>query len=291
MQKSIREPVEFSGVGLHGGMRTRMRIVPAPADTGIRFHRTDLDEIILARWDMVTPSRLCTRIENSRGASVSTIEHIMAALAAMDIDNALVEIDRDEVPIMDGSSIAFLEGMISRGTHTTTAPRSSLRIMRDVEYREGDAFARLVPFDGRRIEFHIDFQDRAIGRQSFSVDLDLASFTRDLADCRTFCRASDVEIMKRNGLALGGTLENAVVVDGDLILTPGGLRRKDEPVRHKILDAVGDLALAGHPIIGRYIGYKAGHAMTNKLLRALFADERNWEVEPVGGSAAGRIAA
>lgn len=274
MQTTIRSAVTFKGVGLHSGAPVRMTIHPASANYGIWFRRTDvdsLDPLIPARWDAVVASRLCTLIANRAGTTVSTIEHIMAALAGTGIHNALVEIDGPEVPILDGSAAPFVAGIMARGLRELDVPVRALRILAPVEVRDGDAVARLEPGgDALDMRFDIDFTDRAIGRQTKQLTLANGAFVRELSDSRTFCRRADVETMQANGLALGGTFTNAVVVDGDRVLSPGGLRHADEPVRHKMLDALGDLALAGGPILGRYVGHRAGHALTNRLLRELF---------------------
>ena len=251
-----------------------MIVKPAPVNHGIVFLRTDLSADIAripARWDAVVQSRLCTLLANPQGSSVSTIEHVMAALAGCGISNALIEIDGPEVPILDGSSAPFVRGFLAAGIVEQAAPVMALKILRPVEVREGEAVARLEPSDAIEMEFTIDFTDAAIGHQEKHLNLSNGTFVRELCDSRTFCRQADVDAMRANGLALGGTLDNAVVVEGDRILSPGGLRHQDEPVRHKMLDAMGDLSLAGGPILGRYVGIRAGHAMTNRLLRALFA--------------------
>lgn len=274
LQTTIKSSVTFTGKGLHTGLPVKMRIQPASAEYGIWFHRTDIevgDALIPARWDAVSSSRLCTLVSNSSGVEVSTIEHIMAALAGCGVQNALIEIDGPEVPILDGSAAQFVDGILSRGIRRLDAPVRAIEILQDVEVREGDAVARLSPSQSFEIDFHIDFKDAAIGRQDKTLNMANGAFVRELCDSRTFCRQSDVEEMHANGLALGGTISNAVVVDGDSILTPGGLRYDDEAVRHKMLDALGDLALSGAPLLGRYTGTRAGHALTNKLLRALFA--------------------
>ncbi len=278
-QQTLAETVEFAGFGLHSGAPVRMVLVPAAADTGVRFVRTDVvgaDQIVLARWDRVVPSRLCTLVSNDDGVSVSTIEHIMAALAGCAIQNATIEIDGPEVPILDGSAAPFVAGILDAGIAQLDAPLRAIVVKKMVEVREGDAFVRLSPADMLEIDFEIDFADAAIGRQSLALNMANGTFVRELSASRTFCRNSDVIAMRARGLALGGTLENAVVFDGDRVLSPGGLRQSNEPVRHKMLDALGDLALAGAPILGRYTGYRAGHAMTNAILRALFADPAAW---------------
>ncbi|MFC2968653.1 UDP-3-O-acyl-N-acetylglucosamine deacetylase [Acidimangrovimonas pyrenivorans] len=284
MQHAIKSAVSFTGTGLHGGRPVRVTVLPASADYGIWFKRTDLDgePLIPARWDAVVASKLCTLVANDAGDSVSTIEHLMAALAGCGIHNALIEVDGPEIPILDGSAVPFVEGIMARGRRALNVPVRAFRIESPVEVRDGEAFARLDPSDMLEIDFRIDFSDGAIGRQSKRLNMANGAFVRELADSRTFCRQSDVDMMRANGLALGGTMENAVVVDGDRVLSPGGLRHADEPVRHKMLDALGDLALAGAPILGRYTGNRAGHAMTNRLLRALFAQPDAFRLVEVG---------
>lgn len=278
MQNTLAQAATFRGTGLHSGAAVTMVIRPAAADHGIWFRRTDVtaDARIAARWDTVVPSKLCTLIANPAGVSVSTIEHIMAALAGSAIHNAEIEIDGPEVPILDGSSAPFVAGILAAGIVAQDEPVRALRVLKPVEVRDGLAVARLEPADMLEIDFAIDFTDSAIGKQAKRLNMSNGAFVRELSDSRTFCRNAEVVAMKERGLALGGTLENAVVFDGDRILSPGGLRHKDEPVRHKMLDAVGDLSLAGGPILGRYTGIRAGHALTNRLLRALFATPGAW---------------
>ena len=274
MQNTVKSAVTFKGLGLHTGKPVRMTVSPASADYGIWFRRTDLeqgDTLIAARWDTVVPSKLCTLVANDDGASVSTIEHIMAALAGLAINNALIEIDGPEVPILDGSAAPFVGAILAKGIRPQSAPARAIRVLKTVEVRDGDAVARLEPAEMLEIDFHIDFDEAAIGDQSFRLNMSNGAFVRELCDSRTFCRQADVEDMRARGLALGGTLENAVVFDGDRVLTPGGLRHANEPVRHKMLDALGDLSLAGAPLLARYIGERAGHALTNRLLHKLFS--------------------
>ncbi len=273
VQNTLKSPATFIGSGLHTGVAVRMTVRPAPADHGIWFRRTDLGgALIPARWDAVAPSRLCTVIQNADGVAVSTIEHVMAALAGCGIHNGLIDIDGPEVPILDGSAAPFVAAFLQAGIAGQDAAVRAIRVLKPIEVREGEAVARLEPAEMLEIDFSIDFEDAAIGTQSRSLNLANGAFVRELSDSRTFCRQADVDVMRERGLALGGTLENAVVFDGDRVLSPGGLRYADEPVRHKMLDAMGDLALAGGPILGRYTGSRAGHALTNRLLRALFAD-------------------
>lgn len=269
-----------------------MVVNPASADYGIWFRRTDLvgvDPLVPARWDAVIPSRLCTLLGNAAGATVSTVEHIMAALAGCGIHNALIEIDAAEVPILDGSAEQFVKAFLARGLREQTAPVRAVQILKSVEVREGDALARLDPSDMLEIDFRIDFEDSAIGTQAKSLSMANGAFVRELCNSRTFCRQQDVDDMRARGLALGGTLDNALVIEGDRILTPGGLRHDDEPVRHKMLDALGDLSLAGGPILGRYTGIRAGHALTNRLLRALFARPDSFRVMDCGAQAGRKL--
>lgn len=292
MQNTLKSPATFTGFGLHGGAPVRMVVTPAPADHGIWFRRSDIadrDPMVPARWDAVTPSRLCTVIENADGVSISTIEHIMEALAGFAVHNALIEIDGPEVPILDGSAVPFIAGFLAVGLQELDRPIPALRVLKPVEVRDGDAVARLEPAEMLEIAFRIDFSDPAIGVQERRLNMANGAFVRELSDSRTFCRQSDVDAMRANGLALGGTLENAVVFDGNQVLSPGGLRHVDEPVRHKMLDAVGDLALAGGPILGRYIGERAGHALTNRLLRALFTDPAAYEIVDCGPRTLGKL--
>lgn len=282
MQTTIASAATFNGVGLHSGKPVRMTVRPAPAEHGIVFLRTDISGAsprVPALWSMVTPSQLCTLIENADGVTVSTIEHIMAALVGAGVHNALIEIDGPEVPILDGSAAPFVKGIMSKGLRNLGAPLRAIRILKPVEVREGEAVARLEPAQSLEIDFTIDFVDAAIGHQEKRLKMSNGAFVRELMDSRTFCRQSDVDAMRAKGLALGGTYDNAVVIDGDRVLSPGGLRHADEAVRHKMLDALGDLALAGAPVLGRYTGTRSGHAMTNRLLRALFADPDAWEWE------------
>ncbi len=292
LQNTLKSAVTFTGTGLHSGAPVRMVVRPASADYGIWFRRTDVtdrDALIPARWDAVVPSKLCTLVENKAGVSVSTIEHIMAALAGSAIHNALIEIDGPEVPILDGSAMPFVQAFIFRGIREQAAPVRAIRVLKSVEVRDGEAIARLDPADMLEIDFRISFSDAAIGTQSRRLNMANGAFVRELSDSRTFCRQADVDAMRERGLALGGTLENAVVFKGADVLSPGGLRHADEPVRHKMLDAVGDLALAGGPILGRYTGDRAGHALTNRLLRALFADPEAFRLVDCGPQTVGKL--
>ncbi|KUF09150.1 UDP-3-O-acyl-N-acetylglucosamine deacetylase [Pseudoponticoccus marisrubri] len=292
MQTTIRSAITFHGTGLHSGRPVRLTIRPAGAEHGVWFKRVDIalgDRMVPARWDAVETSPLCTLIRNRAGVSVSTIEHVMAALAGCGVHNALIEVDGPECPILDGSSAPFVRGILSRGVRQLEAPVRAIEVVTPVSVHTSGGWARLSPASGTQMAFHIDFDDAAIGRQDKVLDLANGAFVRELCDSRTFCRARDVEAMRAAGKALGGTYENAVVVEGDQVLSPGGLRHADEAVRHKMLDALGDLALAGGPILGLYEGHKAGHAMTNALLHALFATPDAYRVVLCDESRAARL--
>nr|WP_256471690.1 UDP-3-O-acyl-N-acetylglucosamine deacetylase [Oceanicola sp. 502str15] len=292
----MNKSVTLSGVGLHSGRPARITLKPAMADQGIWFRRTDSvegDAFLPARWDAVVESPLCTLLTNDDGVSLSTVEHVMAALAGCGVHNALIEVSGPEVPILDGSAAPFVAAILRAGLRELDAPIRVIRVLKPVEVRrgqgEGEAVARLEPSESLHIDFQIDFADAAIGAQERSMNMANGAFVRELCDSRTFCRAADVEAMRADGKALGGTYDNAVVVEGEKILSPGGLRHEDEPVRHKMLDALGDLALAGHPILARYTGSRAGHAMTNALLHALFADPEAYEVVTCDAEMARRL--
>jgi UDP-3-O-[3-hydroxymyristoyl] N-acetylglucosamine deacetylase len=279
VQTTLDHPVTFEGTGLHTGQAVRMTALAAPAGQGIVFRRVDDvvgDPVVPAVWDRVIVSPLNTRIGNADGVTVSTVEHLMAAFAGTGLHNVTVEIDGPEVPIMDGSAMPFVHGLISAGQRQLPAALHAIRILRPIEVRHGAALARLDPATTLQIDFEIDFPDQAIGRQRRILDMSNGAFVHELASSRTFCRQADVTEMQARGFALGGSLENAVVYDGAAVLTPGGLRHPDEAVRHKMLDALGDLAMAGLPILGRYTGVRAGHLTTNRLLQALFAEPASW---------------
>jgi UDP-3-O-[3-hydroxymyristoyl] N-acetylglucosamine deacetylase len=277
-RRTLKAPIGCVGTGLHSGHRAALTLRPAEAGRGIVFRRTDLGIEIPALFDRVTDTRLCTAIGEGE-ARIGTIEHVMAALAGTGIDDAIVEVDGPEVPIMDGSAAPFVFLIDCAGIATTAAPRTVVEVLKPIRVEDPTgAFAELRPaqeaaFD---IDLEIDFPNTAIGRQALGLRLTPRAFREALADARTFTLAEDVARLRSVGLAQGGSLANAVVVDGPMILNPGGLRRPDEFVRHKILDVVGDLALAGTPLRGRFRGSRSGHALNNRLLRALFADEAAW---------------
>ncbi len=279
MQNTLARPVHMTGIGVHRGVTANIRILPADPGHGILFKRTDItgtENIVHAKYDLVTDTALCTTISNSKGVSISTIEHLMAALAGCGVDNVVVELDGPEIPIMDGSSGPFVKEILSAGIVAQGKPLRVLKILSPVSVEHEGRTAALYPSETFEIEFRIDFRDAAIGKQVRSDRFADDSFIRNYADARTFGRLEDVEKLRSLGFAKGGSLENAVVVDGAMVLNKGGLRYGDEFVRHKMLDAVGDLALAGSPVIGKYTGVKSGHDMTNRLLHKLFATHGAW---------------
>lgn len=278
MQHTIRTPIRCVGTGVHSGAPVTVRLRPAPAGHGIMFTRVDLGTSVAARHDSVTDTRLCTVLGQGPGR-VGTVEHLMAALSASGIDNITVELDGPEIPILDGSAEPWLFLLDCAGMAEQDQARSGIEILRTVRVEDGDGFAELRPLaggTGLSMNLAIDFEAAAIGAQALSFSLSAAGFRRELARARTFAQKREVEGLQRMGLARGGNLDNAIVVDGASVLNPGGLRMADEFVRHKMLDAVGDLALAGAPLHGRFIGNKSGHALNNRLLHALFADAANW---------------
>ncbi len=283
-QKTLGGPVTLRGVGLHSGAPVDMTLRPLGADNGIWVRRadiTDRDPMIPARWDHVVDTRLCTVLGNGAGVTVSTVEHLMAALAGLGIDNIEISVNGPELPIMDGSSAAFVAPLQAAGLVAQGAPRASIRVVNEITVREGDSEVSLRPAPrGLSIDATIDFTSAAIGRQRFAAMVSPESFSAEMANARTFGFRHEVEGLRAMGLARGGSLDNAVVVDGDEVLNPGGLRHKDEFARHKALDALGDLALAGHPIIGAYAGSRPSHRVNNLLLHALFDQPQAWRFEP-----------
>jgi len=282
-QRTLKAAIGCVGVGLHSGRRVSLKLCPADPGHGIVFHRTDLDRAIPARFDNVADTRLATVLADPHdpSARVGTIEHLMAALSALGIDNARIELDGPELPALDGSAAPFVFLIDCAGIQEQSAPRTCIEIRRPVRVSDGDAFAELRPatvrgMPGLAMALSIDFAAPAIGRQALSLHLTSETFRRDLARARTFTLAEEVAQLRAAGLAQGGSLDNAVVVDAARVLNPGGLRMQDEFARHKLLDAVGDLALAGAPLTGRFIAHRTGHALNNRLLRALFADASAW---------------
>ena len=281
-QTTVAEVASLSGIGLHSGRQVNIRLLPAAADTGIVFLRTDIETeaeaIIPALCASVCEVTLSSKIGNRFGHVVGTVEHLMAAFAGLRIDHVIVAIDAAEVPIMDGSAMPFVELINRAGIRELSVSRRVVRVTKPVRVENGDAYCELLPDSERVFEAEIDFESGAIGRQSYSLTLDKDGFDVDVVNARTFCMAQQVEDMHKAGLALGGSMDNAIVVDGDKVLNEEGLRSAEEFVQHKLLDAIGDIYLMGMPLIGRYRGYKSGHALHNSLLNALFAGEDCFEL-------------
>ena len=281
LQTTLKQEIKCDGIGLHSGSKVSLKIKPSAAQYGIWFRRTDIntkDNMVAAHYLNVSESELCTTLSNESGVTISTVEHLMAAFAGCGIQNALVEVDGPEIPIMDGSSDWFVRKIISAGTKQLIEPLRVIHVKKEISVKTDNSFASITPFSELSISFEIDFEDEAIGYQKKSLNMANGSFVKELCNSRTFCRNSDVEAMKKNGLALGGSLDNAIVVSGEKVLNPEGFRYTDECVRHKMLDVLGDLALAGVPIIGAFKGSKSGHSLTNKLLRKLFSDSSAFEM-------------
>jgi UDP-3-O-[3-hydroxymyristoyl] N-acetylglucosamine deacetylase len=289
-QHTLKSRIDCVGVGLHSGAKVAMSLLPAPVDTGIVFRRTDVGADIPARHDLVSETRLCTQLSHPEqpGVHVRTVEHVMAALAGTGIDNVVVAVDGPELPILDGSAGPIVFLIDCAGRVAQAAPRQAIEVLKTVQVSHDGASAELRP-GGPTLDLAltIDFPSAAIGRQALSLSLTEQGFRASLATARTFTWVQEIEAMQQAGLARGGSLKNAIVVDGERVLNPEGLRAPNEFVRHKMLDAVGDLALAGAPIHGRFVAHRTGHALNNRLLRALFADESAWRMvslEPAGWS-------
>lgn len=292
LQRTLRSAICCVGTGLHSGRPVRVALRPA-AGTGIVFHRTDLGVSIPATHDHVTDTRLCTVL--SRGdARVGTIEHLMAAFAACGITDATVDVDGPELPVLDGSSSPWVFLIDCAGTVALDAPARTVVVRRTVRVTEGDAWAELRPnssHGGLDLSLSIEFTATAIGRQALTLTLSESMFRAQLAECRTFVLVDDIATLQSAGLAAGGSLDNAIVVDGARVLNPAGLKCPDEFVRHKMLDAIGDLALTGAALNARFTGHKSGHALNNRVLRALFADAANWAWADAPASVRHRVAA
>ena len=286
MQHTLKTAVTLSGIGLHSGHDITLTLRPARAGNGIVFLRTDLtgqDNVIPALWNAVVDTKLCTVIANDSGARVGTIEHVMAALRGCGIDNAVVEVSGPEVPVMDGSAQPFVDLIERAGKQPQDLPRRAIKILKDITVELEGKTATLRPDEESVFSGAIDFDHPEIGQQAYETKLVNGNFVHELANSRTFGFMHEVEYLQANGLALGGSLDNAIVLDRDTVMNASGLRHDDEFIRHKLLDAIGDLYLAGGPIIGAYEGYKAGHALNNMVLQALFADDQAWEYVDVYG--------
>ena len=291
-QRTLKTAIGCTGIGLHSGAKVTMTLQPAEAGTGIRFHRTDVKgrgAIVPALWSHVGDTRMNSCLVNEAGVQIGTVEHLLSALAGSGIDNCLIEINGAEVPVMDGSAAPFLFLIECAGTVEQAAPRRAIRVLKAVSVTDGDKTATLSPASGFSVRFDIDFASQAIAQQSFALAMTRGAFKSEISRARTFGFEQEVAWLRANGLARGGSLDNAVVIDstGTKVLNDDGLRYGDEFVRHKILDAVGDLYLAGAPILGHFHGVRSGHALNNRLLQALFADQTAWTWTTIApGSAA-----
>ncbi len=279
-QRTLKNSIKATGVGLHSGEKVYLTLSPAPVNTGIIFRRTDLDDPveIPARAENVGDTTLSTTLVKN-GVRISTVEHLLSAMAGMGIDNAYIDLSASEVPIMDGSAGPFVFLIQSAGIVEQSAAKRFIRIKRNITFEEGDKWVRLEPYEGFKVSFDIDFKHPAIqGRsQSSEIDFSSTSFVREVSRARTFGFMNQIEQLRENNLALGGSLNNAIVMDEYRILNEDGLRYEDEFVKHKILDAIGDLYLLGSSLIGAFSGHKAGHALNNKILHQLLADKSAWE--------------
>lgn len=278
-QRTIKKPVSFVGLGLHSGEKSRITLNPCNDATGIFFKRRDVSashSLIAARWFKITDTTLSTGLSNKHGISISTVEHLMAALRLCHIDNVEIEVDGPEVPIMDGSAKPFVETLLSVGTRAMHEPRKAIWVHKPVKVSDGERYALLLPDTQSRVTVSIDFKEPAIGAQTLSVNVDEHGMYRHIAPARTFGFMDQIEELRSRGLVLGGSLNNAILVDNDRIVNPEGLRFKDEFVRHKVLDAIGDLSLIGMPLIGHYHSYKSGHKLNKLLIRKLLSDTSAW---------------
>jgi UDP-3-O-[3-hydroxymyristoyl] N-acetylglucosamine deacetylase len=283
-QRTLKEVISCAGVGLHSGKKVAMTLCPADPDTGIIFRRTDLPNgpvSIPALWDRVVDTQLCTVLGNEDGVTVGTVEHLMAAIAGAGVDNVIIELNGPEVPIMDGSAAPFQFLLDCTGLIEQDAPRMAIKVLKPVSVGDDERSASLAPADSFSASFQIDFENPLIGRQKFFFDAVDGAFQREIARARTFGFASDVAQLQAMGLAKGGSLENAVVLTGDRVLNEDGLRFEDEFVRHKVLDSVGDLYLAGGPLLAQFHGMRSGHGLNNDLLKELFADSSAWRRVPM----------
>ncbi len=279
-QRTIKSQIKATGVGLHSGLKVEMTLRPAAPDTGILFRRVDCDPPVNIPLDpyRITDTRLCSALEGG-GAKVSTVEHLLSALAGLGIDNLVIDLTGPEVPIMDGSAAPFVFLLQSAGLEEQNAAKQYIRVKKHVEVVDGDKHVSLSPYNGFRLEFGIDFDHPVFEKSGKSVVIDFAetSYIKEVARARTFGFSHEVEMLRNSGLALGGSLDNAIVMDEYRVLNSDGLRYDDEFVKHKVLDAIGDLYVLGKPLIGSFHAYKSGHALNNQLLRTLLADQEAWE--------------
>jgi UDP-3-O-[3-hydroxymyristoyl] N-acetylglucosamine deacetylase len=277
-QRTLKNSMRCTGIGLHSGRKVYLALRPAPENTGIVFHRLDKQgALVPARADYVTDTRLCTTLTNPDGIQVSTVEHLMAAFAGLGIDNAYVDLDGPEVPIMDGSAAPFIFLIQCAGVVMQRKPRRWMRIKQPIEVIRNGNMARLEPASQFCVHFSIDFDHPLLNHQELELAITEGSFIKEVGRARTFGFLKEVEALRANGLAKGGSLDNAIVIGAFRILNEGGLRYEDEFVRHKMVDAIGDLALLGHPVLGRFQGVRAGHGLNNLLARQLLVETHAWE--------------
>jgi UDP-3-O-[3-hydroxymyristoyl] N-acetylglucosamine deacetylase len=281
-QRTLARALEFSGFGVHSGLPVTLTIEPAPADSGYLIARKLESGVtvgpVAVHFSRVTRTTLCTTLDLGDSVSVATVEHVISALSGMGVDNALITLTGAECPILDGSASPYVQGIMEAGLDVQPAPRRYIKIMRQVLVRNNEASAALEPYNGRMLDLEIDFDSRVIGRQRMIFDWTPRKYCEDVSRARTFGFVRDAKILRQAGYALGSSLDNSITVHEDRILNPGGLRYEDEFVRHKLLDAIGDLALCGLPIYGRFRSYKGGHALNALVLHGLFASEANYEI-------------
>ena len=279
LQRTLKKPISCFSIGLHTGRKINMKIKPAPADTGIVFVRKDLPDagLIHARYDNVSDTTLATTI-GSNGVTVSTVEHLLSAFSGMGVDNAMIELDSFEVPVMDGSALPFVNMLKEVGTHVQKKNKKMLIIKKPVSVNSGDCSAMFMPADAFKISYEIEFQHPVIGRQSYHMTFSDEIYEKEICAAQTFGFLKDLEFLQARGLALGGSLKNAIVLDDNKIINKEGQRMPDAFVKHKILDAIGDLFLLGMPIIGHFVAYKSGHRLNNLLLRELMSQPDCWEI-------------
>ncbi len=279
-QRTLNHPIRCSGIGLHSGRKVELTLRPAPENSGIVFHRREGSRLVAipARAEYVVDTRMCTTLGKD-GVSIATVEHLLSAMAGLGIDNAVIEVEGPEVPIMDGSSAPFVFLIQCAGIREQAAPKKVLRILRKVEVQDGDKRCSLHPAAGFKVSYLLDYDHPLLRSRKTEIDFSSQAYTREVARARTFGFLHEIEALQKAGLALGGSLENAIVLDAFRVVNEGGLRYEDECVRHKILDTVGDLALAGYPVVGAFEGERTGHDMNHRLVRALLADQSAWVIE------------
>lgn len=275
-QRTISKKTQVSGIGLHKGLRVTMTLYPAPQNTGIIFHRTDINTSFSLSSENVVQTPLCTVLKNGEH-SLSTTEHFMAALSSLGIDNLFIDIDSSELPILDGSSMPFLIILKEAGIKDLPSPKKMIKVMKPIEVSDGEKWAKIEPYNGFEINFEIDFEHPIISSSNQSLRININDFHREISRARTFGFSKDIDMLKANNLAIGGSINNAIILDEFNVINPDGLRYDDEFVRHKILDVIGDLYMHGHQILGMVSAYKSGHALNNKLLRELINNSEAWE--------------